>query len=284
MTSFPQSVSHSKSYRTTDLYANKRVLVIGNSASGHDITVQLVKSGKPKLPVYQSRRSKSRWDGNEPPENIIWKPIIKEYRASTNEIIFEDNSVLTDIDAVIYCTGYKPSFPFWNSKANGGPIFDYTENRLLEFYQHTFSHRYPRTLGVVGLPRVVTFRSFEYQAIALARLFSGRNALPLPSISEQERWEKERYDLVIREHRKFHDIQWDNGETMDWLRFLYDLSGLPLLEGHGLYPPILGKKTRWAIEHVRKYPEPSKGEEEIKDVGDWVMVSSSEEKDTLHFV
>jgi hypothetical protein len=271
-------VAHSKSYRTADLYNGKRVLVVGNSASGHDITTLLVQSGKPKLPIYQSRRSRSRWDGARPPPGIEWKPVIEEYSSSTNEIIFADGTHLSDIDAIIYCTGYQPSFPFWNDRANGGPLYDYTTGHLLNNYQHTFSRTFPHTLGIVGIPRVLTFRSFEYQAIALARLFSGRNAKPLPPASEQERWEKQRLELVRRERRKFHDIPWDNSETMDWLRFLFELSGLPVLEGLGRCPPVLGEKTRWAIEHVRKYPEPR--DEDVE--GEWVVLESL--KDSLHFI
>jgi len=289
MSRFPNRVSHSKSYRTADLYSNKRVLVIGNSASGHDITTQLVKSGKPKLPVYQSRRSRSRWDGAGAPAGIEWKPVIQEYNPSTNEIIFADNTRLADIDAVIYCTGYNASFPFWNTRANGGPIYDYAENRLRGFYQHTFSHTFPHTLGIVGLPRVLTFRSFEYQAVALARLFAGRNAAPLPPLSEQEEWEKERAALVRRQKRKFHDIPWDNGETMDWFRVLFGMSGLPVLEGLGRCPPVLGEKTRWAIEHVRKYPEHPGEKDGIEVVGEeeggWVVVESPQQgRDSLHFI
>lgn len=212
--------------------------------------------------------------------------MIREYKASTNEIIFEDGTILTNVDAVIYCTGYKPSFPFWNSTANGGPIYDYRNNRLVDFYQHTFSEAFPRTLGIVGLPRVITFRSFEYQAIALARLFSGRNHLSLPSLSEMKAWEAEREVLVKRERRKFHDILWDNGETVEWLRWLYTFAGLPVLEGKGRYPPVFDDETRWAYEHVRKYPVPGDGDKSngrdnaVEDEG-WVVLY---EKDSMHFV
>ena len=284
---FPKRVSHSKSYRTADLYFNKRVLVIGNSASGHDITAQLVKSGKPKLPVYQSRRSRSRWDGVGPPAGVEWKPIIQEYSSSTNDIIFVDNTRLTDVDTVIYCTGYRASFPFWNARANGGPIYDYTDDRLLKSYQHTFSSAFPRTLGIVGLPRVLTFRSFEYQAVALARLFAGRNATPLPPPSEQEKWEKDRAELVRKQKRKFHDIPWDNGETMDWFRVLFEMSGLPVLEGWGRFPPVLGEDLRWAIEHVRKYPDPDgkSGREDVEEDEEWAVVESSQQgRDCLQFI
>ena len=282
MSRFPNQVCHSKSFRSADVYSNKRVLVIGNSASGHDITTILAKSGKIRLPVYQSRRSKSLFDGKEPPEGVEWKPVIQEYNSDTKEIIFVDNTRLADIDAVIYCTGYKASFPFWNEQANGGPLYDYATDHLLNSYQHTFSRTFPYTLGFVGLPRVLTFRAFEYQAVALARLFAGRNALKLPAPSEQENWEKQRLNLTRREKRKFHDIPWDNGETMDWFRFLFKMSGLPVLEGWGRYPPVLEEKTRWVIEHVRKYPRP----EDTKETAEgWIFVEPpSRQKDSLYFI
>lgn len=287
MRRFPGRVSHSKSYRSVDLYSDKRVLVIGNSASGHDITTQLLNSGRSKLPIYQSRRSPARWDGEHPPAGIEWKPVIREYDLSTNEIVFADDTRLIEIDAIIYCTGYRPSYPFWNERANGVPIYDYDQNRLVKSYQHTFSRAFPRTLGIVGIPRVLTFRSFEYQAVALARLFAGRNAKPLPPLSEQELWETQRAELVRKQRRKFHDILWDSGETMEWFRFLFEMSGLPVLEGLGRCPPVLGEKTRWAIEHHRKYAGPPANVE--KEVGEeeegWVFIEPPlPEKDSLHFI
>jgi hypothetical protein len=283
---FPGRVVHSKSYRNAAPFRDKRVLVIGNSASGHDITTALVQSAR--LPVYQSRRSRSRWDGDTPPPGIEWKPVVEKY-LRTGEVVFEDDSILSDIDVVIYCTGYKASFPFWNVQANDGkPIWDYAEDHLAGSYWHTFFRDFP-TLGIIGVPRVLTFRSFEYQAIALARLFAGRHAVPLPPKEEQERWERERWGRMSREGRKFHDIPWDNGETLDWLRGLFDLAGLPRLEGRGRYPPVLGDETRWAIEHVKKYPEPGSGNQnqsqnQSQDDEDWTMVSREAGLDSLHFI
>jgi len=277
---FPERVIHSKSYRTPQSHYEKRILVIGNSASGHDITTALLQTTH-HLPIYQSRRSRSRWDGDTPPAGIEWKPIIKEFLPSTGSIVFADDSVLTDIDLVIYCTGYKASFPFWNTVANGRrPIYDYVHDHLVGSYQHTFFRDHP-TLGAIGVPRVLTFRSFEYQAIALARVFAGRNAVALPSYEEQERWERERCRRVKTEVKRFHDIPWDDGETMEWLRGLFEMAGLPVLEGRGRCPPVLGDETRWAIEHVRKYPEPER--EEVDEEG-WVAVDGPAGRDSLHFL
>lgn len=285
ISSYPERIIHSKSYRTPYAYASKNVLVIGNSSSGHDVVTSLLQAAH--LPVYVSRRSRSRWEGDTPPPGVVWKPTVAEYLPD-GAILFSDGSILTEIDAVIYCTGYKPSFPFWNSKVNGRTLWDYQQDRLIGSYQHTFFRDYP-TLGIVGLPRVLTFRSFEYQAVALARAFSGRNAVPLPSEKEMVRWERDRESLVTREGRRFHDIlyenaetnSWENGETMVWFQALYDLAGLPLLGGGGRCPPILGEETRWAIEHLRKYPDPDQQNGEEKE---WEMVQRAPRKDLLHFI
>lgn len=280
MEKFPGRVMHSKYYRSPTPYTSQKVLVIGNSASGHDITNELVSTAY--LPVFQSRRSKSRWDGPEPPRGIAWKPVISEYLPN-GRIIFEDGTYLDDIDKVIYCTGYKASFPFWNEKANGRPMWDYESNKIVNGYWHTFFQDF-KTLAIVGLPRVLTFRSFEYQAIALARLFSGRNATSLPSVDVMEKWVEETEEQHRKEHRKFHDVEWTTGETREWLQMFYNMSSLGTLDGDGRIPPVLGTEMVWAIEHLKKYPEPSNDDvtkqtkekgscsNSDEDKGDWEIV------------
>ncbi|KAK3365326.1 hypothetical protein B0T24DRAFT_724191 [Lasiosphaeria ovina] len=294
---FPGRVVHSKTYRSPSIYASKKVLVIGNSASGHDVTNELVSSAT--LPVYQSRRSASRWDGDAPPEGIEWKPVIKEFKLD-GSIVFEDGTHLDDIEAVIYCTGYQTSFPFWNVEANGRALWDYAAGRLINGYWHTFFQDFP-TLGIVGIPRVLTFRSFEYQAIALARLWSGRNTLSLPPVAEQQRWERDRAERKSSERKKFHDITWDSGETVGWLQGLFGIAGLGTLKGEGRIPPALSDELIWAIEHIRKYPEPGNGEKsgqasgtekgrgngsDDEAEGGWVLLNTAnrDRKDSLFFI
>lgn len=204
--------------------------------------------------------------------------MVKEYK-SNGSIIFDDDTHLDDIDAVIYCTGYKVSFPFWNSKANGRPLWDYESNKLIKGYWHTFLQDIP-TVAIVGLPRVLTFRSFEYQAIALARLWAGRNSTPLPSLAEQQAWESEREEQSRRNKTKFHEIGWENGETQEWLQKFFDIAGLGTFSGQGRIPPALSKDIIWAIENLKKYPESgrkkAKDNKEIEPTShsteDWVLV------------
>jgi hypothetical protein len=104
-------------------------------------------------------------------------------------MIFNDGSSLAGIDPVIYCTGYKPSFPFWNIETNGGHLYDYDKAKLNGSFLRTFFQDH-LTLGIIGFGQTLAFRSYEYQAIALARVFSGRNATPLPTDPEHEDWER----------------------------------------------------------------------------------------------
>ena len=212
--------------------------------------------------------------------------MISEYVPSTGRIIFADGSYLDDIDTVIYCTGYQVSFPFWNAETNGRELWDYEQGKLINGYWHTFFRDF-ESLAIVGMPRTLTFRSFEYQGIALARLWSGRSSAGLPGFEEQERWERERVVKTREKGRRFHDIPWDDGETFEWLGGLFGIAGLGTLKGEGRVPPVLGRELVWAIEHLRKYPEPKrgvgKGEEEGFEEGGWVLVEGRE-KDSLGFI
>ncbi|KAK4199556.1 hypothetical protein QBC40DRAFT_340418 [Triangularia verruculosa] len=262
--SFPHKIQHSKIFHSAALYRNKRVLIIGNSASGHDLSVSLLPFVA--SPLYISRRTPSRWDGALPPKGIAWKPTVASYDPDTGRINFFDGTKLEkeDVDVVIYCTGYQPSFPFWNSAVNGRELWDYAHGgRLVNNYQHTFLGDFP-SLGLVGVPRVLTFRGFEYQAIALARV-----------------------EKVGRERKKFHDIPWEDGQTFEWLGWLYQFAGLGTLKGEGMRPPVLGDDVRWAVENIRKYSvkpmEFGNGEHQVVSEEGWVLVEH-EKKDLLAFV
>lgn len=264
---YPGRVVHSKYYRSPSVYQGKRVLIIGNSASGFDITNQVVTTAQ--LPVYQSRRSKNRFDGDEPPDGIFWKPVIAEYRADGGgQILFADGTSLAfdDVDTIVYCTGYRPSFPFWNAAANGHELYDYDNDKLVGNYWHTFFYDHP-TLALVGMPRTLTFRSFEYQAVAVARLWAERAATPLPSVAEQQKWERDRLETTRRDGTRFHDVGGpgqgqDKVDVMfEYFQRLYDIAGLGTLRGKGRVPPAVSDEMMWALEHEKKYPPPKKGKE-----------------------
>lgn len=224
-------------------------------------------------PVRNSRRHKSQFEDDKPPPGIEWKPVIRRYRED-GTIEFEDESTLgaDEVDKVIYCTGYRPSFPFWNVEKNGRPLYDYENGKLINTYWHTFFSDL-KTIAIVGIQKALTFRSFEYQAVALARLFAGRNVLPLPPVWKMRRWEEDRLVWVKETGRKYHDIESQPGrlgnDTMVWLGFLYRMAGLGTLKGDGRLPPVLSTEVLDALKNIHKYPRPNEdfdsGEVAFKD-------------------
>lgn len=253
---FPGRVVHAKHYRSPAVYAGQRLLVVGNSASGYDIMNELTKTAA--LPVLSSRRHRSPFEGDEPGPGVAWKGVIRRYHGD-GTIEFDDGSRLgpDHVDKIIYATGYRPSFPFWNAAKNGRPLYDYDNGKLANTYWHTFFSDF-KTLGIVGIQKALTFRSFEYQAVALARLFAGRNKLRLPPVVEMKRWEDQRLRLVKEKRRKFHDIENQPGhvgeDTLVWLGSLHELAGLGTLEGDGRLPPVLSRDLLKALRTIRKYP------------------------------
>ena len=109
-------------------------------------------------------------------------------------------------------------------------------------YWHTFFRDLP-SLAAVGVPRTLTFRSFEYQAVAIARLWAGRSVRGLPGPEEQARWEAGREQATRRDGRRFHDIPWEDGETHHWLGGLFEIAGLGTLTGDGRIPLCLAKSS-----------------------------------------
>ncbi|KAL8969984.1 MAG: hypothetical protein Q9183_001732 [Haloplaca sp. 2 TL-2023] len=212
---YPKVISHSKYYRAPEEFKDKKVVVIGNSASGSDIAAQI--GTVSKHPVLNSKRS-------EAPEfrrEISWKhevPEIVEFLPPTSArqaVRFANGLVESDIDAVVFCTGYYYSFPFLSSLR---PAISTTGERVENIYKHLFYTPHP-SLAFVGLPiKIVPFRTYEGQGSVLARIWSGR--LELPSASAMRTWEEERIaeqgsGKRFHEMRNLTDFHYHN-EMVEW--------------------------------------------------------------------
>ncbi|GAA5917339.1 hypothetical protein JCM5296_001296 [Sporobolomyces johnsonii] len=127
LSSWKGELSHARWYRDAKAFEDKTVLVIGNSASGYDVTRELAMSIHSRresgtdpttLPkVYQSARSPPvigiPFDAPDAPEWAKEIAVFPPVRKVEGKVIeFEDGRTLEDVDTIIYCTGYYFSFPF----------------------------------------------------------------------------------------------------------------------------------------------------------------------------
>ena len=246
------SIIHSKAYRKPEAFRNKKVLIVGNSASGVDIAAQI--SHFCKQPLLLSSRSDSMFG-----QGVAWKdvPQIAEFifpdtledtvgSCSDNHyraVKFSDGRIETHIDAVIFATGYFFSFPFLSKLAP--PII--TDGvRTRDVYQHIFHIEHPTLAFPVLNLKIIPFPLAETQCAAIARVWSGR--LVLPSKEEMREWEKE----VFRDRgdgKSFHVLKFPlDAETLNelesWVASAARVDGLDN-NGNGKMGSFWDKKDVW---------------------------------------
>ncbi|KAH6641597.1 hypothetical protein F5144DRAFT_564122 [Chaetomium tenue] len=232
----PGLISHSKHYRTAEQFTGKKVVVVGNAASGLDIAAQINHvCKKPLLLSVRSPTSQANLDYCGAEE----VPVIEEFLPEGRGVRFQDGRIEKDIDAIIYATGYLFSFPFLRSLE---PPVVTQGNRVHNTYQHLFHIDHP-TLVFTRLPiKVIPFALSESQAAVFSRTWA--NLLPLPSVKEMRQWEVEEAE---RRGPKYH--VWPEGADGEYINQTHDRikrSGTPGKESPHWSPELLWQRQIYA--------------------------------------
>ncbi|KAI8097535.1 uncharacterized protein BX664DRAFT_293123 [Halteromyces radiatus] len=199
-TQFPGKIIHSKQFRKTSDFKNKKVLVIGGRVSAVDVSrlvsieasqVYISYNGPfiTNIPILNLVRSMI-------PDNVVHKPLIESFwskdpdtgkKILDGKITFTDGSTLDDIDIVIFATGYKVNHPYLGSlrtltedDANDSdlPLVVMSNKGVQNTYKDIFLITDP-TLAFAGAPRhIITTPFFDYQAKAITRVWSEQAYLP----------------------------------------------------------------------------------------------------------
>lgn len=236
----PGVISHTKSYRRPGPFAGKKVIIVGNGASGTDIASQIEEVSK--HPLLMSQRSESIMTSAGGYKEIV--PELAELLPNshgTRAVRFADGRVEEDVDAILFATGYYYSFPFLSSLEFK---LISTGERVQNTYKHLFYIHDP-TIAFIGLPmKIIPFRIDEAQGAVVARLWAGR--LELPSTQEMSRWE----ERVIAERgpgKAFLDLSCPkefeyHNELVDWATHATGQGGK--------MPMRWSAKDRWARERI----------------------------------
>ena len=237
-TAYPNTITHSKNYRRPAPYTGKKVLVIGNSASGVDIASQIATVAK--LPILISIRSNSPLAYEAGYKIDV--PQISEFLApeqGKTAVRFVDGRVEKGVEAVLFATGYFFSFPFLSDLK---PKIIGTGERVEGLYKHMFYIPDP-TLAFIGLPsKIIPFRTVEGQAAVVVRVWSER--LSLPSEAEMRKWEE---SLITRvgAGKGFHVLNFP--EDFDYLNELVEWAKRAESEwkNRGKVPPRWNERELW---------------------------------------
>ncbi|KND93933.1 Thiol-specific monooxygenase [Tolypocladium ophioglossoides CBS 100239] len=180
----PSVITHSKHYRTADAFQDKKTIIVGNGPSGMDIALQInkVSKGKAVLSVRSpTPPSKLAHTGCEEVQEI------EEFLMEQRGVRFKDGRVETDIGAIVYCTGFLFSYPFFLPDLQHKLI---TIGRGVHgLYKHLFNIQHPTLVFPALNMKSVPWPLSEAQAAIFSAVWS--NNLQLPPVEEMERWSKE---------------------------------------------------------------------------------------------
>ncbi|TEA15073.1 Thiol-specific monooxygenase [Colletotrichum sidae] len=179
----PGSVIHSKHFRGREDYTNKRVVVVGASVSGADISLDLTKTAKLPVNSVVNGRKANLYFGDEAFNHpqIHRRATISRIEGRT--VHFLDGTSVADVDSIIFATGFTWTLPFL-------PSVKVRNNRVPGLYQHVVYHRDPTLLFIGAVAAGLTFKIFEWQGVLVARVLSGKARLP--PAEEQAKWEADR--------------------------------------------------------------------------------------------
>eukprot|EP00039_Didymoeca_costata_P025259 m.12733 g.12733 ORF g.12733 m.12733 type:complete len:499 (+) comp4725_c0_seq1:51-1547(+) len=212
---FPGLQMHSHSYREPHSFTNKNVVVVGAGASGEDISRELSKVANS---VYLcSRKFKDDFqliDGY----NNLFKAAglmqLNEQRTAT----FTNNQQLTDVDVIMYCTGYDYKMPFFKESVvhvTGGKCID-------NLWEHLLHVKYGASLSFIGLVwKIVPFQCFQLQSRLVAQALSGKITLPTLTPNEVDDPD-EAHHLIVQWPYIYNIANYTNTTLPSWREAMYE--------------------------------------------------------------
>ncbi|KAJ5770086.1 uncharacterized protein N7511_002137 [Penicillium nucicola] len=247
---WPTRIYHSKSFRRSEGFEGKNVLLLGGGVSSLDIAKEISKTANK---IYQSTRNgafdlpetalpeKTQRIGEVASFNISPSTSPSSTSHLPLTVTLKSGESLEGIDTIVLCTGYQMSLPFlpqYNNHAISAPEANetvlVTDGAQIHNLHDDIFYIPDPTLAFVGIPfYTATFSLFEFQALAVTAFLSGTAQLPSTAVLRAE------YETRLREKgygRSFHSLK-DQEEPyvvklMDWVNAGRAVCGLSAIEGH----------------------------------------------------
>ena len=181
---FKGNTSHSHCYRTKDGFKDKRVALLGNGASAVDIGLEIATVADA---LYHCKRKSSDSMFGNPDDGVIACDAISRINED-GDIVLEDSTILTNIDHLLFCTGYHYDYPFLDEKSS----IEMKYKRIEGLYQHIlpFNSSHPQyytcennvippTIAFIGLLwKSIQFPLYDIQTRYILDLWEGNTELP----------------------------------------------------------------------------------------------------------
>ncbi|CAA2138860.1 MULTISPECIES: NAD(P)-binding domain-containing protein [Methylobacterium] len=173
---FPGRVMHAHDFRVADEFAGKRLLMIGASYSAEDIGTQCIKYGATSITFsYRTKPMGFDW-----PAGFEERPLLEKLVGNT--AYFKDGSD-TEVDAIIFCTGYKHTYPFLPDDLR---LKSHNCLYPAGIYKGIFWQSNPNLIYLGMQDQYYTFNMFDAQAWYARDYMMGKLALPGPEEQEAD--------------------------------------------------------------------------------------------------
>jgi trimethylamine monooxygenase len=183
---FPGRVLHSHEFRGADEFVGLHLLLIGGSFSADDIALQCYKFGVRSVTI-SSRRE---------PVGLKWPGEIKEVpmlvRMKGRTAYFKDGSSVDNIDAIIFCTGYRHFYPFMAKRLR--LHCDVSEIIPPSLYKSIFWIDQPHLAYLGSIKTIYSLPTFELQTALVRDVFLGHVTLP-----DKHQWQADVNEWKARE-------------------------------------------------------------------------------------
>ncbi|XP_063988491.1 senecionine N-oxygenase-like [Diachasmimorpha longicaudata] len=165
---FPGTAIHSHDYRHPEYYSGRTVCILGLGESGFDIAFDLSPH------VTKIYLSHNKGDVTlQMPKNIELRAGLISINGNT--LTFDDDTT-AEVDDIIYCTGYKFTYPFLSDRIE----LSTADNHVEPLYKHLIHTEMPN-LFFMGLPDTSFNIPLAYiQSQYIMGLLEGRLELPSP--------------------------------------------------------------------------------------------------------
>ncbi|KAM9312132.1 uncharacterized protein PAF06_010042 [Gastrophryne carolinensis] len=262
---FQGQVLHSHYYRFPEVFSSRSVVLLGTGPSGIDIAMELTPHAKQVFLCH--RGPPLQWT---PPENLLVIPPV--VGASSCHLICEDGMEIM-ADTLIFCTGYKYSYPFLLTRdhmmvnkdvqeenrfekhlqsneyvecenldkrdlVEGENIVgpDVGQGHLPPLYKHLIHAHYPTLCFIGACKIVVPFPLFHCQAQFFLSVLEGKCQLPPP---EQMLFESRQEVKYIEKSgiplKYLHRLDTKQWEYNQWLAETAGFEPLAPVLGQGLH-------------------------------------------------
>lgn len=159
---------HVHDYRTPNSFKDEEVLIIGSGPSGKDLATEVLKFARNVTWSHHKQEKLLIDDGGK----VEQKPDVKEITAD-GVVLFMDGSSQY-FSTIIYCTGYKFSFPFLSVDCG----LACEDNFLQPLYKHSLNINRP-SMGFIGLvDYAILNQVFDLQSRFCLTFMTGRKKLP----------------------------------------------------------------------------------------------------------